>query len=554
MNKRIKVIAFIAITAFMMVLPLGAQQSNLSKSTAEVFGNEVDDFMDVNSYEDAGFEKWFGVADGGSEVDGFRFGSIGLGYATKALPVYVGAYFSGNIVYSRKYYYNRLATAWNLNLMEWTSKTETDYYYDGYNYNYFNNDLSVLIGVAGIGIKVGLIQMDYRVVNSPLNAARNTTTTTTSNPNGTVVTKTNVQEAFDRREGLSIMPLIEAGMNVNAGGLALSPYIRAGFGFYKDLLVDEWRSSVTEYAEGLAPITSDDRLDISGYSKDAMLLAIAVGTGIDLNDNMSLGFEYGFFANLYSNDYNLLGNKGNVKGTVSWNDATYPSYTTTTTTLDYTEVYETGHLTFTEKTQMLHLITPSFGYRVDVTENFKLGATVSLPITIENETEDFYTVNFSKETLSYNDPHLYGEGYTYTEEGKWQGNIENTSILGIAAEVGIGATGTVGKFTLSGGFKIKPFDYTSTTTKTKYNAYWSGSGKTEYNDGTVDELARTDLSGQFTVTDDVYVRSTYAGFSGSVGGGFGFAFNENVEMDFHASYGFGYVDWSQVNVMFKFKF
>jgi len=218
MSKGFKVMAIIAVAAMVLAMPAAAQnaveelgplESNTYKATSGIFGNDVDNYMDVHAYSDVELEKWFGFLTGkplyieGQESidwikpEGFLLdkgddqatppvyygpadrknwqdwqasgklednpvtGLISLGYARKFGSIYLGVWYQGNVVQ---------VTGGNS-----TKTTSISPTYDAYkelaqteetttyNESWINssNQIEFLVGVAGQGIKVGFYESLY---------------------------------------------------------------------------------------------------------------------------------------------------------------------------------------------------------------------------------------------------------------------------------------------------------------------------------------------------------------------------------------------------------
>jgi hypothetical protein len=103
MNKQWKVVTLAFITAAALTVSVMGQdkpdkpdkpapESNTSKATFENFGTDVDNYLDVHSYGDVEFDKWFGF---GAYDTGLN---LGLGYARKLGGIYLGAFYTGNVI------------------------------------------------------------------------------------------------------------------------------------------------------------------------------------------------------------------------------------------------------------------------------------------------------------------------------------------------------------------------------------------------------------------------------------------------------------------------
>lgn len=93
--KKIVMGAAVAITAAGLAVAddLKEPKSMTSKSTAELFGNDVDDFMNVNEYQNVQPEHVFGYLGYGDDGTG----KINFGLARQFNKFYLGAWFAGHV-------------------------------------------------------------------------------------------------------------------------------------------------------------------------------------------------------------------------------------------------------------------------------------------------------------------------------------------------------------------------------------------------------------------------------------------------------------------------
>ncbi|MEL3904599.1 MAG: hypothetical protein P1P63_05760 [Treponemataceae bacterium] len=132
--KKIAAIFFMAVFCFTAGF---AQQSMTSISTQGQFGNDVDNFMDVNSWQQVNPEKAFlygGFGESGN-------GSLELGFAKQFPALYFGTYMSGGL------------PTWTINKS--TSKKNTT----------VTNSLTsqFLFGFGNMGIKTGIYFYPYNI-------------------------------------------------------------------------------------------------------------------------------------------------------------------------------------------------------------------------------------------------------------------------------------------------------------------------------------------------------------------------------------------------------
>lgn len=132
--KKIAAIFFMAVFCFTAGF---AQQSMTSRSTQEQFGNDVDNFMDVNSWQQVNPEKAFLYGGFGESGDS----SLELGFAKQFPALYFGTYVSGGL------------PTWTIDKS--TSKKKTT----------VTNSLEsqFLFGFGNMGIKTGIYFYPYTI-------------------------------------------------------------------------------------------------------------------------------------------------------------------------------------------------------------------------------------------------------------------------------------------------------------------------------------------------------------------------------------------------------
>ena len=214
MSRSFKVAALCAVTALVLAMPLAAQnateelgplESNTYKATSGLFGNDVDNFVDVHSYGDVAPEKWFGFVTGraltvkgaessgwikpeGVEWDGNKWdasksdwgaykdptgflpdnpttGLLSLGYARNLGGIYLGLWYQGNIAqvtggFDTKT--SKITPTYDAYRTVTKTVTETTWSESWLN---TSNQIEALIGVSGQGIKVGFYESMFSNVH-----------------------------------------------------------------------------------------------------------------------------------------------------------------------------------------------------------------------------------------------------------------------------------------------------------------------------------------------------------------------------------------------------
>ena len=388
MISHFKAAVLCAVAALVLAMPLAAQnateelgplESNTYKATAGLFGNDVDNFVDVHSYGDVKPEKWFGFLTGraltvdGQESIGWlkpegvewdkdagasgaykdptgylpdnpTTGLLSVGYARQFGGIYVGLWYQGNIAQVTGGFATKTTSvepkydAYKT-LTQTVSKTT-------WSESWLNtsNQIEALVGVAGQGIKVGFYESLYKNVHKGAawrvadgasagnpdgqNKDRDSAdkykiiapvTTKTDNQDGTVEYK-NVTDEFYTTGGY-LKPYLGWGSTFNIAGFGLRPYVNLGFTIKSDTKVDNW----SDYTEVNGKKYNQSANVDSGYDFSYLKPEIGVGAWIDFaakegkTASTTLGIEYDLGLYIYNSSYEGTGFSGDkVRGTVSW--------------------------------------------------------------------------------------------------------------------------------------------------------------------------------------------------------------------------------------------
>jgi len=556
MSKKFKVLAVLAITALVLAMPVTAQISNTYSATAGVFTSDVDDSMNVHDYGNVEFEKWFGFVGGTSNY-------LTLGYATNFGGIYLGTMFSGNF-YSQDWSTKRTTMTgfdniWNKN----TNMIQTREEYLDEAMGVSNNDFNVLIGVAGMGIRVGFYQYWASDKNDAPNWLNGTNAiVTTDYKDGRVDYEREVVDYLNRDTFL--MPSIMWGMTIGP----LTPYVGIGLGFSGNRYVSDVRETYTAYNGKRVGEDVNHSFTNAGYIAPNVL----VGTGFDLNDNMTIGIEYALGLRIYSNDYDVAGFSGTADGTVvatGWNGSTYQSYTRKYEGWFYNTETRQATLNFTDTEFMSHRITPSFRYTNEAIENLKLGFTFELPIAISSMKQDRYTETRNTMKFTQTNNQVYttasvetvtvtrgGNFYDHNGETDIERGLTETSTFWIGPTFAIGASYNLipGRFTVNAGVGGRPVSYSSRVEKVSPTGVNEVTSVTETDTNGVVTGKNVTVNNNGVIADRLEVSSQWVGFSGGVNAGFAFNFTPNAALDLLASSNGFDVNATNVNVMFTFKF
>jgi hypothetical protein len=549
MRSNFKVIILGIITVFVLALPVSGQESNQLQATAGVFGTDVDNYMNVNYYDEVEFGKWFGYL-------GYN-GLLNLGYATKigfgggeegGNSIYLGLFYRGSAISFDTDKTTRLTTKWDTNLQTMTGKVDEVEYERTVTYT--NNNITALIGIAGMGIKVGFYE-NLASYNTPLNAGRDGLSTVTENPDGTISYTDNASINYEELKG-DIFPYLQWGMKLNLGSNVLAPRVGVGVNFYQDKLIDEYYSAGRVEYQG--KIVGSEEINRQDNNNGYLGLDVAVGADYYLDDSMYVGIDYALGVKFYSTDYSGGGKSGSVDGTI--NSHTYTK-TSDYVALGYTEKTDSLKLDITEQSYMSHQIIPAFWKEKKISEDLKVGVLVQLPVTIISQTASDYTDEYQTIERTYKDTNFSNQNETTTSEKHIAGDLVETSVFSISPSIGVGASYALipGRFTVNAGVNVTPLAYTNTSKVTSRNGVDTNHTKTEIGSGSNKfTSAETETVTYDDVKDSVNDVSVWTGLGGSIAAGFVFSFNENFSLDLLAGTSGFDINLTTVNVLFTVKF
>jgi len=566
MQKKVLIMALTAIIALVLAMPvtaqtntptssLGSLSSNTKTSTAGIFSNDVDNFMNYYKYgsifpgggDDENSAKMFGFVTGRNTAGGV----LDAGFAKNFGDLYLGIWFRGNLFKSPNVTTtNTIDPVWD-NLGETLLETTETTDYSAAKWAESANQIEFLIGVAGQGIKVGFLEWLATDIN-PGSSARNFSVRDHLDGRKDYSNET---VKYERSQGY-LKPYLGWGTNLAIGeGKKLMPFIDLGLTIYDDTLTDNYQSYTT--VNGVKQnITSNIG---AGNSNGRLTPYGTIGARIEDASEKStttLELKYGFSMNLYNNSYDASGLSGSVNGTVSWG-AGYVNRVT-----DYLNrtVTETDiNLSFSENTSMTHSITPMYKITGKPAKDFSLGFSATLPVTITSQTASSYTERHQYTKTDYKaDSSMNSE--TTTKTMSYSRGSE-TSSLSISLGLALGASYKLipDRFSINAGISATPTAYTHqvisynpisvsqiATTTTK-----DASGVTE--NKTVTAATGTNQQDRNTVWD------YWSQWTGTLYGGFVFNFNKNAALDLGASTNsptantFN-LDLTTVNVIFTLKF
>jgi hypothetical protein len=561
MKKRIMILAILAIITMGLAIQVSAQitytdgsssrgnlASNTNTSTAGIFKNDVDNFMNYHDYSKVltGDSNWFSFVSGKGNMGG----ALDLGYASNFGGIYLGAWLRGNFFRSPNSTYETKIITPNYDpaLEVLNSRTDTTSYDEAW-YETANN-IEFLIGIEGMGIKVGFFE----------------STASNKNDGATGVGRAvSVTDYLDGRKDYInaidqysvsrsyLKPYLGWGGTFAVGDMTLYPYVDLGFVMYGDKRIDKYR----DYTETNGVKSDESKYVGAGYNNGYMLPQGTIGAKIDLPKNGStkttLELSYGINLYMYSNDYSDTGLSGSVDGTVRWDDGYVNSenkyYDRTVTTTDLT-------LYINEITSMSHTVTPSYKITGEPGENFKLGFKASVPVTFGSSTSNQYNKQIIKTAVKYDWDY---PGLVRDEEIINYTDNTETSTFGLRLNLNLGASYQLipDRFGINVGIAAVPVQFSQTAVKTIPNSVSSiTTVKETQDDGSVTTNTKTVVL-DTSESDSVEVTEAWSQYTATLYGGFTFMFNSNAALDMGASVGGANsfnLDVTTVNVIFTFKY
>lgn len=448
-NKLVTALLFCAVM-FFVVSPLAAQSSNTAKSTAGVFGNDIDNFMSTTEYGRVEFDKGFIFLGLDSNTN------LDLGYATRLGSFYLGTWYEGSILDGSST--DTITIETEPNVIDFVvideSKTTTQTLNDTTN---TKNKGAVLFGIANMGFKLGVEQNATvkKTTVSPILKEEYIASTGT-------YTKTEYTDT-DFYSG-KVKPYLDFGMNLDLGSMLLKP--RAGFGveFYSFKTGDT--KNVTVSTKG-SKLNLDQNTQIYSYNDSYIGLNPSLGASLvfakDNGSELVLDAGYRLELPLYNSTYtDASGSEQKIKGSAS---ATRTI--TTKETLNSTSTTINWSASTTEKSFMENNFNLGASYTLNPAERLSLGFGGGLDVSLENEKTIKTTYNTTKIVVDSKSQNPTGSSVTTTEIVT-PGNTTEVATLGLTPTARLGMQYQIvpQKFILNSGVKVSlpSFSRTQTTT------------------------------------------------------------------------------------------
>ncbi len=468
MNQKKKVIGLIAITIMLLCLaPLAAQTSKTNAATAGIFSTDVDNYMSVTGFSGVEMEKAFGYV-------GYDNAMLSLGYARKLGSIYLGTYYNGNILYTN----SPLDTKTVLTDPVVTNgavvgQTVTTTEQNANPQTYTSNEAKVLIGLAGMGFRLGFYE-DLMTAKGRFSVNGAFTDATDSVAEDSLTKTKTVTEYTDGAiiNG-SMNPSLTWGMKLPLGAMTLNPTVTAAVDIYQS----NGASTRNVYTEVWGTKQTGSTTTKVNFDNGYIAPSGTVGLGLDFAKNgaaqTSVGIDYTFSTQLYSNANNK------VLGTSTWYETTTNTFTVNDETKNVVKNVYT-----TERTYTSHSINPSVSYKTDVSDRVSFGVKANALVNISSQKDinDREVTTVTTYNAFTQNP---GNDYVDTMVEHIPGNTVETSSFDISPAVKAGLTYKLipGTFTLNAGLNINAPSFSNTAVKTTRTTYYNASETRVYGDG-----------------------------------------------------------------------
>lgn len=527
MNQKLKATALIA-AAIMLLVAMPAMAatptSNLNNATASVFSNDVDNYLNVNNFSKVTFDKNFAFA-------GLQNSNLNLGYATKIGSLYIGAWYAGdvaNMVNGQETDVSVLTTPSVVNDVVSSTSTTTTKTLATDNPFITDNTVNVLVGVAGMGFKLGFTEsLSSYVADSTAGgltsgAAISTVTTDTADTSvaSTVYSNTSKVSGY-------MTPSIQWGTNLTIGDMILKPNATVSVAFNQNSA--GYTKDVTKTVAGSVPYGFTTTNIVSSTNNGS------IEPNANLNAKLSFAKVDGGQATIgltYEFDMPLYGD-GTKVSTVQ-TDNTIGTADTTKTVANSVKTTATFEMTNT--------VTPAVYYTKDFGDQFSIGCNASAAVKIYNKKATPTTVKTTTTTYDKysQDP---ADDYVQTIVETTPDDTSETTTLSVTPKINLGFIYKLvpNKLSLNGGYAIAaPIYTTSTVSKTRTAAY-SKTTTTVSNGVTTNTTTATGsgVDAEDPRTETQTVTTTVSQLSGTLYFGPTFNFTDNFALDAVASLGTG---------------
>lgn len=521
MLRKLRVTAVLAVTIGILCgLPAMAQQSITNEKTAGVFKTDVDKYMNVTDYGSVGFEKSFGFVC-------LENGFLNLGYAKNFGGLYLGTYYYGLILQQPTATITDTVTTTPtvVNNTIVSTKTETENKVTSDPGFTTDNNAEVLLGIAGMGIKLGVAEYITTNVQPRLRATGATySTTVLSSVTTDTADDSVIKEEYTNTSKVSgfLWPYLSWGMNIPLGGMTVKA--NAGAALTYSLDSETYTFDKTKTVARATPIGFTAVHEEYNKNKSYFTPSIDISAALESNPRDGAQSKFGVS---YNFDMGLYG------------DGLKTQTKTTETTLNNTNKVTkvTDKIVTDSKSSMTNSIIPSYSYTKDLGEKFSVGLQTSVDCNIS-----FFKSALKTVTTTVTTTDDYGSNLALdtvkTEVETIPGDTTETTITTVSPAAGLGFIYRVvpGKFALMAGYNITLPKYTGTVTVTTRTETYSKTSTTVDGNGVTTNSTAFASGGTSVDIEDQRTESqssatTWNPLSGELRFGLTFNFTENFAME-----------------------
>lgn len=554
MNQNRKATALIVAAVMLLAAtPAVAQtKSQTASVTKGIFTTDVDNYMNVNTYDKVMFDKWFGViaADGTTPQ---------LGFATKIGGLYLGTSYKGTLYNSSgNDTINIVTTPTVTDGVVSSTATTTTKSVTSSSLN-TNNTVGVLVGALGMGFSASFSEtmnhsnIPYYVTSyaSAPNAStgQQAIETTTDNPAGKTATSTKYTNNYNNSG--SMTPSLGWGMNLNVGTMILRPSASVAATFNKNEKSATKAASTTVNEVETSSDTGTCTTALSNLEPTATIGAILEFPKIDgaqafaiLTYRLDTKF---FIGNSYLDaNGTSIALPGNAYVTaykqVTDNPALEKTTTTGTDILAYTDSY------------MMHTVTPQFKFKKEFDDQLSIGFLAKANVSAEFSSTGSTRTNTTVVTVdSYSQNP--GSDTTETTTVTTNGNTTATATYEISPEASAAVVYKLlpGKLSLNAGYSLSAPKLTSTqTTVTKSLPDTTTVKKVDENGFVLTDTETTTVNA--ARTESQTLTNTWGAISQTLSAGLTFYINDKMTFDASMSTsGTNVINLANLTLMFTIK-
>lgn len=435
-------------------------------ATAELNGTQADQFMDLTGWSDVKFDKLFTYAGFAQKKVKAKY-VLDLGAAFKAGPVYIGAWYQGNLGKVATNENNKQVTTeiseslLHSGTLDKTKRTSTQTITKPHD---AEHNAAVLVGFGNIGVRLGYARSGENKTGTYFGTKPGATPSTPAEDvvkSDSVVTDSKAphivkKTTYDPKgysNGASRTARVDFGMKLAAGALSLSPTVGLGVDINQ---ASQYGVETQENRDTLLN-THNITKTVKGKNETATTLNVTLGTGLDLNDSLHSAFSFGYDLGL-----DIYGTKKHraADGTTKELANTYEIKT------DTRDDVETGaKLTVTDafnatthtKSNVKNTITLGYSMRKDFTDRLSFFAGVKAPIRFDFAKDVTNSVDTWKEVTTDKVNQLNNRIVTTTTTGPAKTVNTTTVNLNPVLSAALSYAAIPDRVFVSFGTEVKPF-------------------------------------------------------------------------------------------------